>query len=121
MSDPQTSIAATNPEPIQIPSGDEIYDALMSEIEMDLITTNLPVLDEKYSDENPADREARYKRYQDAYAKYDIAFEAWMKELHGAVEKCRRDVAKFAEQNDKEAEQTEMTSLEAAFETATPK
>ncbi len=114
-----TQTTTTGHQILSVPSGDEIYDALMSKIEMELITVNLPMLDEQYADETPDERKARYERYQRAYEQYDLAFAEWIKTFHLAVEACRREVMKMAEEKDRVADAVAMNALEAAFETAT--
>lgn len=98
-----------------LPTGDEIYDALMSKIDMELITVNIPTLDEKYKNESPADQVLRLKRYQTAYAEYDKAYAAWIQTLQGAVQTYRRHALRSAEERDRAGETQAMTELDAAI------
>lgn len=109
---------AKNTTPIaelRIPSGSEIYDALMGQIEPELVTSNLDTLDEKYVGETPEARKERYARYDAAYAAYDEAFESWVTELKTSVTQYRRDVLRAAEQESRASEDAQLSSLESQF------
>lgn len=103
---------------LSVPTGDVIYDALMSKIEMDLITVNLPRLAEKYKGESAEDRAQRFKRYEKAYALYDEAFAIWIGTFHAEVEQYRRTVLKMAEEKDREGETNAFEELEQALSTS---
>jgi len=55
---------------VPVPSGTEIYDALMSKIDTDLLTANIPTLDAQYAGETAEEKKVRYERYQESYKKY---------------------------------------------------
>ena len=65
------------PPPPVIPSGEEMYDQIMSQIEPDLVTAQLPLLKEKYKDETPEQAKARADRYNRAFAEYEKQFAAY--------------------------------------------
>lgn len=96
-----------------LPRGEDIYDALMGRIEPDLLTTNIPHLDEKYAGETTEEKAARYKRYEAAYAAYDAAFQQWIAELHVRAGGYRRDALRSAEQKDRQQEAAALSSLES--------
>ncbi len=104
---------------IQMPAGVDIYDALMGDIELELVSTNLPHLDERYPQETPEARKVRYQRYDKAYAAYEEAFKIWSQDFSQMVAKTKRDILSSAEQQDKQREEEVMAKLDAAF-TATP-
>lgn len=52
-----------------------LYDEIMRCIEPDLVSSSLPMLDAKYAGEDPAEREFRLGKYQEAFALFDIALE----------------------------------------------
>jgi hypothetical protein len=54
----QISSPVTTAFQLRIPSGIDVYDALMSAIDEDLLTDNIPHLDEKYQGEIPRERGA---------------------------------------------------------------
>ena len=47
---------------------------MMEQIEPDLLLKNIPLLDAKYAGETPDQKEARMKRYEEAYKKFDRKF-----------------------------------------------
>ncbi|MBP9773863.1 MAG: hypothetical protein KBD00_04520 [Candidatus Peribacteraceae bacterium] len=104
---------------IQMPAGVDVYDSLMGDIELELVSTNLQHLDERYPNETPDARKARYQRYDKAYAAYDEAFKIWSQDFSQLVAKTKRDILSSAEQQDKKQEEEAMAKIDAAF-TATP-
>ncbi|MFA6038909.1 MAG: hypothetical protein WCV62_05255 [Candidatus Peribacteraceae bacterium] len=89
--------------PLRIPSGRRIYDALMAQIEPDLVTATIPTLENTYKDETPEQNAERRKRYLAAFAKYDRAFAALTKELREAVQQCRTHAVSKKSKKDDEA------------------
>jgi len=65
---PTTDPTTGTPIPID-PSltGDEIYDRIMTGIEPELTTEQLPTLSEKYKDETDEQKQARADRYNAAF------------------------------------------------------
>ena len=57
------------PVPPVVMSGAELYNQIMSGIEMDLTTENMPTLDTKYEGESDADQKIRMTGYSDEYQK----------------------------------------------------
>ena len=62
-----------------------IYDLLMTDIEPDLVTGNMPYLDAAYEGESEDDREVRLERYRMAFEvfteRYEQLMDLWHKEL----------------------------------------
>lgn len=116
MASTQTTTGTTSV--LKVPSGDVIYDAIMSKIDKDLVTVNLPKLAEKYKGESAGERVKRFKRYQKAYAKYEQAYAEWIGKLHAAVEKYRRKALGRAEVKDRTKEADILAGLESSFDTA---
>lgn len=108
----QTPPPASAAFSFSIPTGREIYDALMSAIDMELVTDNIPHLDEKYEGESSEERKKRYQRYQQSYEKYDAAFKGWIGSLRGAVDAYRHDALRSAEAVSAEEEAKELSQLE---------
>lgn len=98
-----------------MPSGDDVYDALMVDIEPELVSVNIPHLDDGYTDESPEQRKARYERYVQAFEAYDKALAAWTAELKTAVDRCRREVIKASEQESRKQEEVKLSELNAVF------
>jgi len=108
-----TQDPAANGLPFPIPSGTDVYDALIGEIEMDLVSVNLPLLEEKYQDESPEDRSERFKRYEAAFTKFDQAFAEWNRNLQRAVSDLRHVALHTAEERNRTEEAQAITNLEA--------
>tara|TARA_Y100000310_G_C20630714_1_gene788499 strand:+ start:1136 stop:1519 length:384 start_codon:yes stop_codon:yes gene_type:complete len=99
-----------------VPSGTEIYDFLMAPIELELVSSSIPSLKEKYASESEAEKQQRLDRYNKAFAAYDVAYETWISELRGAVKEERNTAYKAAEDKVKEEDSEALTDLEAQFE-----
>ncbi len=100
---------------ITIPSGVELYDALMNNIEPDLVTKNIAGLDEKYKGESADERAARLKRYNAAYAAYDLAYAVWLLDTNGKINKYRRAALSQAESEDRQRESQLLQQFEPRF------
>jgi len=94
-------------------TGEEIYDTLMKDIDVDLLTANVNGLEEKYKGETKAQRAARLERYKKSYAAYDKAYALWTERLHQLVTDARRTALKSAEAQSKSEEEKVLSSLEA--------
>lgn len=94
---------------------EQLYDTLMAEIEPDLLLASLPSLDAKYAGETEAEHALRMKRYDDAYARFDKEFASFMDNVQEEVRVSRRAALKEREEQDRQSDQTALTSLEAAF------
>ena len=78
-------------QPPVIPSATEIYDAIMSAIEPDLISSANPLLAEKYSSETDAEKKVRKERYKKAFKEYDAQYTEASKRLMSAVRSYKKD------------------------------
>jgi len=96
-----------------VPSGVDIYDALMGKIDSELLSVNLPHLDEKYENETPDQRAIRYKRYEQAYAKYDKAYAQWLADFGVLVSSLKRTALRSAEAEDRKAEEAQLKNMES--------
>ncbi len=79
-------------------SGDVLYNAIMMKLEPDLLTFNLPYLDEKYHDESEEDRAARKERYAAAFTLFDLQLQNVTDALgtlaHESAQKSREELRK---------------------------
>ena len=57
----------------------EIYNILMEQIEPDLTTDMLPLLDTMYMNETVEECEKRGERYGEAFADFEVAYDAFVK------------------------------------------
>jgi hypothetical protein len=101
-----------------VPSGTEIYDALMGGIEPELVSANMALLEEKYKNETAEEKEVRQERYQKAFEAYDKAYKEWISDLSAAVEAKKKDAYKVAEEQTKNADEAVLGDIESQFENA---
>lgn len=94
-----------------LPSGVEIYNALMQDIEPDLVSTAIEQLDEKYANETESDRNDRVQRYAKAVTKYDAVAKIFFTKLDAEVDAHREKV----EMQSAELEKDSLDSLEDQF------
>lgn len=100
------------PLPALPASGEEIYDALMGQIEPELTTAEQLLLEEKYKDEPPGQRVARLERYRKAFEEYDRHYAAYMRQMESSVQRYRHTLQTSVEQAAKQDDATAMRSLE---------
>jgi len=94
-------------------AGEDVYNALMGGIEPDLLTFNLPLLEEKYKNETSEQRASRYRHYEEAYAAYDKMFEEWNAQYQEKVKARKRQALASAEAKNREEEQPLLADIEA--------
>ncbi len=109
------TIALTAPVQPKIPTGQEIYNAIMAYIDPDLTTEGSKQLKEKYKNETPAQFAARKKRYADAYNRYDQAYQGYMAMLNSQVNRFRTDSFAYAEVRDRNQESSYMDQIASMF------
>ena len=102
----------TNPP---LPSGEDIYNAIMAEIEPELTTDVLPTLEEKYKDESPEERTERFARYEAAFAQYEECYAAYVAELNEAATDMRRSTLTLSEAQSDEGEASAHEALETSI------
>lgn len=88
MQDPHARTPATTlPLPPKIPTGQELFDAIMGHIEPELTTSGVLQLAMTYASETPEQKEARQKRYELAMERYEQAYEGYIATLHTQVQR----------------------------------
>ncbi len=102
----------------RIPTGKEIYDHLMGDIEPELVTDTIPALDEKYKDETEEQKEKRKQRYKAAFDAYHKAFDTWIANLRTQVDKVRKTALRAAEEKSFEKEAEILAQIESSFSTS---
>ena len=85
----------TNPtpspaQPPALPTGQQLYDAIMAHIEPELTTEGVKLLDAKYKDESPAQLAERKKRYALAFELYEQHYAGYIQALQGQVSRYRK-------------------------------
>lgn len=103
---------AGGPPPEFFERKDWLYDTLMSHIEPDLMTENLPTLEEKYKDETPEQHKARMASYDRAFELFDKAFGEIRQRVDKDVHEHHLQVQKHREQEEKKERQTDISSAE---------
>ncbi|TSC79004.1 MAG: hypothetical protein G01um101425_850 [Candidatus Peregrinibacteria bacterium Gr01-1014_25] len=93
----------------------QLYDILMADIEPDLLLANIPALDAQYAGETPEEHEARMKRYETAYKKFDAAFAEFMSDVNAEVRTSKRESLAAKEAAAQHSDQQALSSLETAF------
>lgn len=101
-------------EPV-LPQGDEFYDALMAQIEPDLVSTQLPLLEARYVGETPEQQQARQDRYDAAFAEFDRRSAEEISKLDRDVQEYKSASQKEMEQASREEESVDMVNLEASI------
>ena len=94
---------------------EELYNLLMVDIEPDLLLENIPGLDAKYAGETPEQHDARLKRYEVAYKKFDEEFSKFMVDVDQKVRSTKRESLHNKEQEARKDEENTINSLASAF------
>lgn len=102
---------------IVIPTGDQLYNMLMAKIEVDLMTDQLPLLDEKYKNETPEQAQVRAVRYEKAFAEYDKRLNAYLAALEAEVREHQSTARKSLEHEERTREEQKLDTLEQAMNT----
>lgn len=98
---------------VTLPSGTDIYNAIMREIEPDLVTDAIATLGKKYAGESAAQKQNRLERYRSAYQKYDEVYEEWMKKFKSEVTRFKRTAFASAEARSEAEDAKAMADLES--------
>ena len=109
---------AQAPLPPVIPSGTEVYDQIMGEIELDLTSTARPTLEEKYKNETPEQRSERGRRYHKALEEYQKQYVIYKTDLEGKIRAYELSVVTFVERGARAEEEQTLTNLETAMAAA---
>jgi hypothetical protein len=112
MSNPPADQAAAASPP-RIPTGQEIFDIIMSHIEPELTSEGLKAIDAKYASETPEDKQARRKRYEQAFVRYEQAYQGYMATLNEQVQRFYRQSFTHIEQEDRQREGGDLSAIEA--------
>jgi hypothetical protein len=97
---------------LQLPTGEELYNFLMKDIDTDLLTDQLALLDEKYKNETPEQAAERAKRYEKSFAEYETRLAAYMGELNAKVHEYQHAAMKSAEHEERVEETNALGNLE---------
>ena len=98
-----------------IPTGRELYDIIMTEIEPDLTSTGRTTWAVKYLGETPEQCRERYRRYDLAFERYDKAYDEYMQMLNTQVDRYRHGRFQEIEDGDRRRESEALSSLQLSF------
>lgn len=94
---------------------EQVYDSLMASIEPDLLTVNIPSLDQKYATETKEEHEVRMERYRSAYKKFDGEMAKFLGDLKANSRHTQSKALKEQEEKDRLEETNKLHSLASAF------
>lgn len=103
----------TSTPSIVIPSGEEIYNALMSKINPELLSTNIDMLDAPYPNETEEEHAARYQRYSRDFAQYEKDYAAWLSGVHAELHTYKKEALRLSEAQSRKEEASFFTDLES--------
>ena len=91
--------------------GTQVYDALMSFIEPELVSAVIPTLEKKYRGEDPVRRLARMARYTEAFRRYDKVYDDFIANFRQLTATYQKQAFKTAETNERAAESSDEENL----------
>lgn len=103
----------TPPSPPKIPTGTELYNMLMQNIEPELTEEGRKLAAEAYKNETPEQNAIRMRRYQIAFDRCNEAYDDYMQMLGTQVERYRRDSLSFVETKTKADESKVLDTITA--------
>lgn len=98
-----------------LPTGKDVYDALMGLIEPELVTAELPRLEERFTSDSPDDRKARMQRYAAAFKAYEKAFADYIHRIDEKARSCAKLMRENAESRASEEESVAQENLLSAM------
>lgn len=104
--------------PIEVPirmTADEIFDAIMGDIEPELTSAQIGTLKEKYKDETEAEKKMRGERYIKAYAEFDKRYAEVHAKLQGKARSFHLEAMRSVESKDKKEEAANLESIESSL------
>ncbi|MDD5103526.1 MAG: hypothetical protein PHX93_03955 [Candidatus Peribacteraceae bacterium] len=96
-------------------TGREIYDSIMREIEPELLSAELPFLEERYQHDTPEQQKKRAERYIKAMDEYEKRYAQYRQEREGKARAFKLGSVHFVEKQSADDEQVKMRSLESAL------
>jgi len=108
----QNTPAITEPA---IQTGEEFYDSIMSQIEPDLVTNMLPLLDARYAAESPEEKDVRQARYDAAFEEFDRRSAEAMTALENDVHTYKVSSMREMESASRQEETNDISNLESSI------
>lgn len=114
----QTSGGAQTFPTLTLPTGRELYDVIMAQIEPELTSKQLPTLPQKYATETPDEAQERQARYDRAFAEYGKRFATFSEQLSGQVHAFQHIAVSAAEMSTKADEADGLAAITASIASA---
>ncbi|MDD3896323.1 MAG: hypothetical protein PHU04_00540 [Candidatus Peribacteraceae bacterium] len=93
----------------------QVYDALMAQIDPELVTSEIPTLQEKYKGESSEQRKERGERYKKAYGQYESMLAQLTEGISDHTRTQRRGALASAEADSRKEEAAELEKMETLF------
>jgi len=93
----------------------EVYDALIGQIDPELVTSEIPKLKAKYKEETPEQRTTRGERYAAAYKEYESMLAQFVGGLKAHAGTQRREALVSAEAQSRKGEEEQLKNMEELF------
>ena len=106
------------PLPPAIKSGMEVYDSIMREIEPELTSDKLPLLEEFKKTDSPEQAGERKARYDKAFEEYDKRYKTYLTGEQDKVHNFKRDVLRYMEADANKDDDNRLQALESSLSTA---
>src|SRR3989338_3210649 len=103
----KTQHSAKNPH--QPLSAERLYDEIMANKNPDLLTKNIPLLEERYKGETDEQRKMRQEQYQVAYVIFDRVAADVEEEMKADVTLWKKQMAAMAKADISEEEESQLT------------
>ena len=97
---------------VDIPTGDEIYDRIMSGINPELMSKNVSSLKAKYQNESPELKKQRADRYNKDFAEYERQYAQFRSSRDVTMHCYKAEALKSLEAKEREAEASDVLDLE---------
>ncbi len=94
---------------------EEIYNILMSEIEPELMTGMIPMLDDLYIEETPEEKKERGERYARAFILFQERFQDFCGAWKQSLLSIKHHYVQKKEGQDQQEDQYHMDELETSF------
>lgn len=97
---------------------EDLYDLLMVEIEPDLTTDMLPLLDEMYAGETEEERKNRSERYAEAFQEFAVRFDKAMAIWKEQILKFKEKAFGIAREKSGKEDAQALSEMERSFGTS---
>ena len=94
-----------------LPSSQELYDAIMVDIEPELTSQQLPTLLEKYKDETSDRKKTRKKRYDAAFKEYRKRYAAFSSESKQLLRSFQKQATALEERGQRTEEENTLSHI----------